>query len=925
MPRLRRPFGSRRFLSAIGRAVVSSVGIILVWGVGRAGDREQAGRARNDAGPATRPQILPHVLPTMRDKARDHTVQWREFKARLDDQLAVPIGAGYQGSGNTWISDYAAGYQALKDIDEDTARIYADKALGLMIAAVRDSPRADNSCMQFLARGDGRHSAFTLADTDYIPSSVRVHLTTVLVVSATKGAAHGEDVISNGGSPAVNAQFLKLSRTPDGPADYIMGRDWRPSTTREGAIEWLGAGREPAAGTRYYVTMVNGFEVPAGLVQPSTWSLSDTTLTLQTAPAPDQAVYVSYVYGTHSADGSRLAYQQTGFGMGGDFSVMVDNGYAGRYLGKHTAHGLDWLDGYAGLTPRLRSAIMNRLAHWFEQLAAHGYYYGSPHSNYGAGMHISNVWTALALRHRDPVHGPAFMKSIAGWRRFCLPWVMTDRIRDVGSGVPRGGPCSLRGGFWAEGWGYGALACKNLLLAGLAWEQAGQGQAAVERAFASDAIAQILEGQPAGPLSSSCEDNGDWYQYPAWFPDLDLFYLLGTMADDPTRAGYARYVVRRQPVNPFTHRQQTNDWEDLAFCDPAARGASWTTSLPLQWLAGGTGLLVARSDWTPQATWLSFAAGNLLLCDHQDMSPGKLRIQRGADDLLVSGAHVAGVMGVRSKYENVVVVDDRGDGAQTYRWSMGVWYDNPGIRDLAYEAAAPAAFPAGYVYRSCDCHAAYSPSSTPGSGGSTRELIRSLVYLRPDNVLVHDRVRTTAADYPKQLRWHTLAAAEVSGDSWSVVAGDSRLFAHTFSASPLSTAATTEQVDKVILHRVVTEPASVSASLRTTTVFQAAAGSSESMDPHAAVASADGRMEGAWIGSQLVLFGRDGPVSPDTPVSYTFTSRASPMAHLLVDLVPGRSYRVTADDTAVGTFTATKAGTLTFTTTGTGRQTVTVR
>src|SRR5205807_423733 len=79
-----------------------------------------------------------------------------------------------------------------------------------------------------------------------------------------------------------------------------------------------------------------------------------------------------------------------------------------------------------------------------------------------------------------------------------------------------------------------------------------------------------------------------------------------------------------------------------------------------------------------------------------------------------------------------------------------------------------------------DSHAAYSADNDPGGGGPTSELTRQVVYLRPDYVLVYDRVTTVKDVYDKQLRWHFNQLPVLDGNAFTETVGGSRLFAQTF-------------------------------------------------------------------------------------------------------------------------------------------------
>ena len=193
--------------------------------------------------------------------------------------------------------------------------------------------------------------------------------------------------------------FLKASNTPDGPANYAMGPDWiKNSNLADNLIDWSPSGAEPAPGATYYVTEASASGVPS-----VGYTLSGHSVTLATAPNSNQAVFVEYVYGTHSANGSTLAYQQTSSGDGGFNSILIDDTYTSRYLGKYLAIGYDWLSGYVGYSSALKAQTADMLVNWSNYVRDNGYYNNSPESNYGAGGYVSRMLTAIALADQgDP-------------------------------------------------------------------------------------------------------------------------------------------------------------------------------------------------------------------------------------------------------------------------------------------------------------------------------------------------------------------------------------------------------------------------------------------------------------------------------------------------------------------------------------------
>src|SRR5262249_5297087 len=168
---------------------------------------------------------------------------------------------------------------------------------------------------------------------------------------------------------------------------------------------------------------------------------------------------------------------------------------------------------------------------------------------------------------------------------------------------------------------------------------------------------------------------------------------------------------------------------------------------------------------------------------------------------------------------------------------------------------------------------------------------------------------TLKPDYVKQARWHFLNAPTVSGNSWVETVGASRLFGQTFSTAPLTTSLAPVQLGGVTVQEVITQNASPTASLRYVTAFQVATAATSSMVPTQQVLSSDGQMEGTQMADQVVLFGRNGAVSPVVPVTYQ-VSGTTPLHHLLTDLKPGQVYHVRVNGAAVATVTASSQGTV---------------
>ncbi|HEV2694534.1 MAG TPA: PKD domain-containing protein [Verrucomicrobiae bacterium] len=841
--------------------------------------------------------LTPAVLAGLRQKAASNTAQWQSFKQQLDGQLNEVIGPGaYEGDELTVIGDYALGYKVLEFQDPVTAAKYADKAIGVMKSAAQDFQKVGEVAQIFLARGDGVTKVFTLPHTNIVASSLDVYTAPIQVLPVTRSTKTNKT-----DSVDFYLTFIKVSNTSDGTADYQQGVDWQHSgDLGNDQIDWSIAapGRLPAAGATYYVTAASSLDIANASA-----SLSGNKITFTTAPATNKAIYVQYVYGVHATNFSTLAFQQTSAGDGGFNSMTIDDGYTSRYLGKFTSMGYDWLYGYPGMTPAFKSQVASLLVRWSDYWKVNGYRADDPASNYSEGGYASRMLTALALSGGRDTNAPRLINEVVAFRQAnVLPVITNTSTSDYG-------------GFWAEGWNYGAQAARNLILSGLALETAGLGNAAPERQWAGQVINGLISQQPS---QTQLYDGGDWYDYPAPFVDKDLLYMCGAATTDNVARSNANYIIQN-----YTGRQ-LNDMQDLIYRDPSAAAAFWG-SAPLAYYAQGTGLITARADWSYTSTWLAFQLGNELETDHQAYNQGQLEVQRGGNGLLINANEVGGnqTPSTESSFGNLVAIDDNGAGTQNYSFNQGSWFGTPGCRITSFEATN------GYVYVAGDYAAAYSLNTTPGTGTATK-LTRQIVYLRPDFIMVHDRATTKAVNDPKQLRWHFLKPPTVSAgaNSWVATNGTGKLFGQTFSRSALMTtnmAVKCPAGSSTVVYRVVTQNSNTAAGVTYVTALQSAPSTAASMVRTTSILSTDGRMEGVQMSTNVVMFGADAALNPFTgSISYTVTGSA-PVVQVLTDLPPNRAFQVSAGGSSIATITSSAQGVLSFTNTPAGATVITIQ
>ena len=125
-----------------------------------------------------------------------------------------------------------------------------------------------------------------------------------------------------------------------------------------------------------------------------------------------------------------------------------------------------------------------------------------------------------------------------------------------------------------------------MLLAGLAFDNAGHGLATEERVWAGQAVASLIQSEGG---HGAFYNNGDGYAYPLPMPGKELFYVLAAASDDAMAKSYANYLIQNYP-DP-----QCADYLDMLFRDPAASASAWNSVMPPHLFHPGTGLLLARA------------------------------------------------------------------------------------------------------------------------------------------------------------------------------------------------------------------------------------------------------------------------------------------------------------------------------------------
>ncbi len=343
-------------------------------------------------------------------------------------------------------------------------------------------------------------------------------------------------------------------------------------------------------------------------------------------------------------------------------------------------------------------------------------------------------------------------------------------------------------------------------------------------------------------------------------------------------------------------------------------------AFPLSYLTKGTGALYARSDWSPTANWVSLAVGPIFEPGHEHYDRGHITFQRGKDYLIMN----AGGYGITNTlpWHNTLGFDDRGAGNNVvYPPGQGLWADFTKTVPPKYQDHD------GFVYGQEDFGAQYA--NTDMTTNAVTRAVRTMVFIRPDVVFVHDQAQVVNAATKKyfNVNFNTATIAR-NGDISSGVTGSSRVFMRTLVPAnptpailPQGTMANDAYGSAHPLLgsnlQIMTTGQTVDSFLN---LFQLADSGTATMDASTYIKTSDGRAQGAEVtmGSMkwIVMFSVSAPQLTGGTLSYTVPN-AGPCTHVIGDLpasamfqvnVGGSNQTVSTDSSGVLTFT-TASGT----------------
>ena len=549
-----------------------------------------------------------------------------------------------------------------------------------------------------------------------------------------------------------------------------------------------------------------------------------------------------------------------------------DHYYGYRFELRDVVAGFDWC--FAALDDADRRAIAKWLMDRADQVwpetnpsRTGGWGLDQPANNYFWGFLMT--WpAALAAWGHDPAHGrasgenrPNYHLSLAmtKWRRVGRP--MLD---SWGSG-----------GVFPEGTNYDAMITLARLLD--AHFTATGTNLATEPGFRFVADSVLWRIHSTTPTRDFVYPLGDQprvslaelssYDRQRMLPLVRL--LSGT-----DRARWAQYwlntITPSETVWPWVVA-----WEFLDY-DEKAPATDYTQTFPLSYFAPGAGVLVARSDWSADATYFGIWAGPVRE-SHQAREANGFKIWKGS--WLAGDANIwshSGILG-ETWHHNTVTIGGRAQ----------MWVEPTAAAPEDGASWKAAEDTREYVVFAGQAARAYA-SPRALRADFVRDYERQLIYLRSEDAfVVRDRVRT---DRPAAVTWHlhSQSGFRVSGPAWST--GNDRWTLDGISLAPRGSTLTVQPVNESAagtrssVRLDATSPAAAQTFLLNVVRLRRASSAPAVIATLTDAVAADALVVGNW----LVAVVRDS----DAGVQVEYQAPVGALHHLVVGLRPSRQYQV---------------------------------
>lgn len=399
--------------------------------------------------------------------------------------------------------------------------------------------------------------------------------------------------------------------------------------------------------------------------------------------------------------------------------------------------------------------------------------------------------------------------------------------------------------------------------------------------------------QPFALLALLDQKNGDTSRLNAerWF------------AVNAVEGGAANLLNRIQ--NPWSYGVQD---ALLAFLllDPAAPAATDPRpAYPTAFYDAPQGRLVEHTDWSANATMFDFRCSWISI-NHQQADANQFEFYRKGEWLTKGVANYDNnIVGLTTDYHNTLSLKNwcSAGTPANLGWWEGPFWANGSQWQLGGSAGDPTATVSvqpGYTYAGGDTTPLYNKPSPWSPANAALDILhasRSLVWLKPDHIVIYDRATSKTAGLFKRFNLALTAAPSVNANVvTTTTSGGQHLYITSLlpAGATLTSAVVGPELNPIAglepsNHRITIENPSAPTDVRFLTVLQGADAATPA-DPALLLQSLAGNVfEGTSLGTQAVLFKRD-VTTPFTGVTYVVPATVT--SHYVTGLAPNAGYTV---------------------------------
>jgi hypothetical protein len=613
-----------------------------------------------------------------------------------------------------------------------------------------------------------------------------------------------------------------------------------------------------------------------------------------------------------------------------------------RYHGEAFGLAVDWL--YPSLSAADKATIHQVFLRWSGEVITRGYHHPEP-------VGLINAPALLADRQQVRFAGNNYYA--AHMRNLGLLALALDPADDAG-GALRGYLDNAvgaylyifehltrhdsRGGLLPEGLEYSPQTLGYATQFLLALHTAGAAYPATATLAANPFWSESLTGylHSLSPAPVARAEGGTIYQ-PAFYGDGQSYHLpdfisafapiglYDTLTSNAGRLNTVRWLQAHTApggAGLLAERvRNPNDFREailyFMLYDPAAAAAADPRPARApDLLAPGLNRLFSRTGWGTDAAWLTFGLSWNSI-DHQMADGASFAFYRAGEWLTkgrVGYADIAEGIASSEFYNTIAIQNDRPTQRDEDDWRIDLWrrgsqwnYVNDGDPALLAHSTTVA-----YTYVLGDATNLYN--ATGEGAADVVHASRSLLWLKPDHLIVYDRAETGKAGRFKRWWLQLPRPAAISGKraTMQTAAGQQLFVTALLPANATLTAVNSNEqhiedtaaADDPMKVRLRVDAPGNPQAVRFLHVLQGAAAGAAA-DATALIRSEGGAFEGAVVRGTVVLF----PVNVGAaPTQLAYVAPSGVTRHLITGLTPGAGYAVQVAPTAGGVRVALQPG-----------------